>query len=118
MGTAIVRKPGAVKAAVVKICPMVSFEYRAIVFEVEPVAIVAVPGGVVIIGVSGEIGFAGRGSGIISAGVYGCGWIISGCGGDVYPGSGDTETYMRTYEYLGGTFGSDQAGAYDGSEDK
>jgi hypothetical protein len=113
-----VHKPGAVKAAAVKICPVVPFENRAIVFEVELVAVVAVPGGVVIIGVSGEIGFAGGRSGIISAGVYGCGWIISGCGGDVDPGSGNTETYMRTYEYLRGTFGSDQAGGKDSDEDK
>ena len=111
MGSAVVYEPGTVEAAVVKICPMVSFESGAIVFEVEPIPVVAVPGGVVIIGVSGEIGFTDGRFGIISAGVY-------GCGGDVDPGSGNTETYMRTYEYLCGAFGSDQAGAYNGCEDK
>ena len=108
----VVLEPGAVKAAMFRICPMVSFEKGAIVFEVEPVPVVAVPGGIVIIGISGEIGFTDGRCGIISAGVYGSGGIISGCG-DVDPGSGNTETDMRTYEYLCGTFGSDQAGGYN-----
>lgn len=99
------RKPGVVKTSVVEVSPVVSFEEGAIVFKVEPVTIVPIPCGVIIIGVAGEISFAYCGGGIISA--Y------------INPGSGHPETDTGADEYLSITFRSNEAGGgHDCGEDK
>lgn len=118
-----------VEPAAIEVVPVVSFEIGAIVFEVEAVAIVAVPGGVVIVGVAGEFGLADGRSCIVSTLVHRGGFINGGrfingsrfvnrgrC--DIYPGARDTEADVRVYKNLGITFGSDEAGGYNGRKDE
>jgi hypothetical protein len=119
--TTVMLETGMIEPAMVEICGVVSIEERPIVFVIDPVAIVTAPGRIVIIGVSGEIGFDNGGSGIVATCIYRSGGVDNGSGyGGSYidPGSWNTETDMRAYEYLGIAFGSDKAGGYNGGEDK
>jgi hypothetical protein len=128
-GAPVVCEPGVVKMTTIEVASVVSFKERTVVVEVETVPVVAVPGRVVIVGISGEIGFANGGSGIIAIRIYRCG-RISGtvnnwCGSDNRVGSDvdatgsrNTETEVGTYEYLRIAFSSDEAGGYNGGEDK
>jgi hypothetical protein len=50
-------EPGVVKSTMVEVSPVVSFEERTVVCEVETIMVVTVPGRIVIISVSGEIRF-------------------------------------------------------------
>jgi hypothetical protein len=114
-------KTGMIEPTMVEICGMVSIEERAIVFEIDPVAIVTAPGRIVIIGISGEICFDDGRTGIIAACVYRGACVDHGCGYSgsyIDPGCGNTETNMRAYEYLRIAFSSDEAGGYDGGKDK
>jgi hypothetical protein len=115
-------EPGVVKTPTVEISPVVPFEERTIVFEVEPIPVVPVPGRVVIISIAGEIGFADSGGCIVSACVYRSGSVCTGIydrRGDIYPWCGYAKTYAGPDKNLGITFGSDEAGGYyDGCKDK
>jgi hypothetical protein len=71
-------EPRVVEATVIEISPVVSFEERTVVFKVETIPVVAVPGRIVIIGIAWEIGFDHRRSGIVSACVNGSGSDIAG----------------------------------------
>jgi hypothetical protein len=62
----------------VEIGPVVSFEERTIVFEVETIPIVTVPGRVVIVSIAGKIGFTDGWGCIVSACVYRSGSDIAG----------------------------------------
>ena len=131
MISTVVCEPRVVEMTAIKVGPVVSFKERTIVFEVETVPVVTIPGRVVIISVPGEIGFTDCGSGIIAIRINrcGCGRIGGtvnngsrsdndpGCG-YIEPGCGNPETDVCAYEYLCIALGSDEAGAYDGSEDK
>ena len=114
-------KTGMIEPTMVEICGMVSIEERAIVFEIDPVAIVTGRGRVVIIGIAGEICFAYGGSGIVASGINRC-WGVDYGGGDggayINPGSGYAETDMRTDDYLRIAFAGDEAGGYNGGKDK
>jgi hypothetical protein len=119
-----VYEPGVVEMTAVKVGPVVSFKERTVVFEVETIPVVTIPGRVVIVGITGEIGFTNSRSGIIAIGInrYGCGRIggtvNNGCGSDHDTGGRNPKSYVCTDEYLGITFGSDEAGGYNGGEDK
>jgi hypothetical protein len=65
--SAVVCEPRVVEATMIEISPVVSFEERAVVIEVETIPVVTVPGRIIIISIAGEIGFKHRGSGIVSA---------------------------------------------------
>jgi hypothetical protein len=97
-------EPGVVKTFPVEISPMVPFEERTVVFEVETIPVVAVPGRIVIISISGEIGFTNGWSGIVSA-------HIDPWYGDAYPNVG-ANVNLR----IAG--GGDEAGGYEDGEDK
>ena len=114
MISTVVCEPRVVEMTAIKVGPVVSFKERTIVFEVETVPVVTIPGRVVIISVPGELGFTDSGSGIITICINRC---RSGCG-YIEPGGGDSETDMCAYKDLCITLGSDEAGGYDGSEDK
>jgi hypothetical protein len=125
-------KPYVVETATVEIGPVVPCEERLIVPIVNVVTEVAVPGGVVIVGIPGEIGiaddFGSADVGILVNDRGRCGRISigvnNGAGCDIYPGgrrnehprTGYTETDTRIYVYLGIAFCSDQAGGYNGGE--
>ena len=117
----VVVKSSVVKTSAVEIGAMFSLEERTIVGIIQPVAIVAVPGRIVIINISGEIIFIDilvisilvHRSGRIAIIVYGCGLIyrsclindgcgcyIGGCGVNVHPCAGNTETDMCVDKYL------------------
>lgn len=117
------RIPGVVKMTTIEVPSVVSFKEGTVVFEVETVPVVTVPGRVVIIGISGEIGFTNCGSGIVAIRIDRCGRISgtvnNGCRNSNYdPGSRYPEAEVCIYEYLGITFGSDKAGGYNSGEDK
>ena len=105
----VVCESGVIKPTVVEIGPMISLEEGAIVFEVEPVPVVSVPGGIIIISISGEIGFDDCGSGIVAICIYGSGGYID---------SWNRDADVGAYVYLCIAFGSDEAGGYDGGEDE
>jgi hypothetical protein len=110
-----------VKSTAVEIGPVVSFEERTIVFKVEPIPVVPVPGRVVIISIAGEFGFANSGCCIVSACVNRSGSVCTGIydrRGDIYPWCGYAKTYAGSDKNLGITFGSDEAGGYDSCKDK
>ncbi len=110
-----------VKCPMIEVSGVVSVEERAIVFEIDPVAKVTIPGRITIIGISWEICFDDRRSGVVAICINRSGCIDNGCGdggADINPGSGYTETYMRTDDYLRITFASDEAGGYNGGKDK
>ena len=71
-------EPCVVEAAAREISPVVSFEERTIVFEVETIPVVTVPGRIVVVRVSGEIGFTDGGGRIVSARVYRSGSNVAG----------------------------------------
>ena len=117
-----------VEAAMREISPVVPFEERTVVFEVETIPVVTVPGRIVIISISGEIRFKNGRSRIVSACVYRSGSDIAaiyyGCGRNKGPANnGEPDTCMPESDAgadidLGITFGSDEAGGYDGCKDK
>jgi hypothetical protein len=109
----VVYEPGVVEMTAVKVGPVVSFKERTVVFEVETIPVVTIPGRVVIVGITGEIGFTNSRSGIIAIGIN-----RYGCGSDHDTGGRNPKSYVCTDEYLGITFGSDEAGGYNGGEDK
>lgn len=97
-------------------------ENRAVVFVVDPITEVTVPGRIVIIGIPGKISIH-----------YRCGSISRACIGGAIEDRGRSNIGMRnngqTYsdmsgadtgadEYLRIAFGSDEAGGYNGGEDK
>ena len=111
-----------VKPATVEIGSVVSFEERAGVLEVDPVAVVAVPGRVVIVDITGVVGFTNGGRCIVAV-IGGSGLFVYRCGGgvnrsrcDVYPGAGNAKTDVCIYVYLRIAFGSDEASGYDSGE--
>jgi hypothetical protein len=116
--------PGVVEMTTIKVAPMVSFKQRTVVFEVETISVVTVPCRVVIIGVSGEIGFTDCRSGIITVCINRCGCgrisgtVNDGCGSYHDTGSRNPESDVCANEYLGITFSSDEAGGYDDGENK
>jgi len=65
--TAVVVKTRVVKTSAVEISPVVSFEDRTIVFEVYAIPEVTVPGGIIIVDISGIVGFTDFRVGIITA---------------------------------------------------
>jgi hypothetical protein len=99
-----------IEPAMIEVSGMISIEERTIVLEIDPVAIVTAPGRIVIISISGEIGFDDGGSGIVARGGY--------RRTNVNPGGRNTETNMRADEYLRIAFSSDEAGGYNGGKDK
>lgn len=125
-------EPCVVEASMVEISPMVSFKERTVVFEVETIPKVTVPGRVVVVRISGEFivvddcrcwcidRSVDRRGGNISAAVddraveirpvidresdsYVANSCVTKTGADIY---------------LGIAFGSDQAAGYDGGEEK
>ena len=123
METTVVYEPGVVEMTAMEIGPVVSFKERTVVFEVETVPVVTVPCRILIVGISGEIGFTDRRSGIITVCINWCGRISrtvnNGCGccyNDM--GNRNPEPDVCADEYLGITFSSDKAGCYDGGENK
>jgi hypothetical protein len=126
MEATVMSEPRVVEATMIEISPVVSFEERTVVFKVETIPVVTVPGRIVIIGIAGEIGFKHRGSGIVSACVNRSGIpaINYGCGSDKGP-TNNREPDAYTSEsnsgadiYLGIAFGADEAAGYDSGEDK
>jgi hypothetical protein len=121
-------EPCVVKPTMEEISPVVPFEERTIVVEVEPIPVVAVPGRVVIISIAGEFSFTNSRGCIVSVRVYRSGSDIPGikdrCRSDKGPpNNGEPDTYMAKADAgadinLGITFGSDEAGGYDGCKDK
>ena len=110
--------PGMVEATAIEVFPVVPLEIRAIVCEVVPIAVVTVPGGIVIVGVAREVCFTDSRVGIVSAFIDGGGCGVDRSRSDIYSGARDTETDMCIYVHLGITFGSDEAGGYDSGEDQ
>jgi len=119
--SAVMFKPGVVKTSVREIGPVISFEEGAVVFKVEAIMIVPIPCGIIIISIAGEICFDDARSGIIATCIDRCRCIHNGCSyGSPYinPGRRDPETNMCADEDLRITFSSDEAGGYNGGEDK
>jgi hypothetical protein len=110
MEAAIMHEPCVVEATMIEISPVVSFEERTVVFEVETIPVVTVPCRIVIISIAWEIRFIAT--------------INYGCRSDKGPANnGEPDTYTpepdtRAHINLRITFGSDEAGGYDGCEDK
>ena len=115
-------EPVMVKPSVEEISPMVSFEDGAVVFEVYAIPVVTVPYRIIVIDVSGEIGFTDGRIGIIAAVIDGSRLIDNGrgyrrgCNKD--PGMGYAEAKVSAYIYLGVAPGSDEAGGYNGGDHK
>jgi hypothetical protein len=112
---------------------VIPFEIRPVVSKVVPVAIVAVPGGVVVVSIPGVFRLTHFGSGIVATAisgliiygllifrliVYGSGSGVDGSGCDVHPGAGNAKAYMGVYIDLRIAFGSDEASGYDCGENK
>lgn len=107
-----------VETSAVEISPMISLEEGTVVFEVYAIPEVTIPGGIVIIYVSGEFGFTDLRIGIIAAVIHGCRLRISRVGlrvnrlllidyrrshwrrADIDPRTGDTESDVRINIYL------------------
>jgi hypothetical protein len=114
-------EPAVVETTTVEISPMVPFEERTIVFEVETIPVVPVPGRIIIISIAGEFGFTDSGGCIVSTLVYRSGSVCAGINdrrSDIDPGCGYAKTYAGADKNLGITFGSDEASGYDGCKDK
>jgi hypothetical protein len=114
-------KPGVVKTSVVEVGPVISFEEGAVMCKVEPIMIVPIPCGVIIVGVAGKISFDDVRSGIIATCIDRGRSIDNGCrygGSYINPGGRNAETDTGADEYLSITFRSDEAGGYNGGEDK
>ena len=115
-------EPGVVKTTAVEVCSVLPFEEGAVVCEIEPVPVVAVPGRIIIIGISGEIGFTDSRCGIVATLIHRrsgsvCIGIDDRARG-IDPGCGYAQTYAGADIYLGITLGSDEAGGEYGCEDK
>lgn len=130
--TAVMFPAGVIESAVIEVSGVVSVEEGAIVFEIDPVAIVTTPGRIVVVSISGEVCFTDRRIGVVAAvcgsrfsvgrigfsvdggrcGVYRCG----NGSAHINAGSGYPETDMRTDDDLRITFSSDEAGSYNGGE--
>jgi len=129
--TAVMIELEVVKTPADEIVPVFSLEERTVVREVYTIPVVAIPCRIVIVYITGEIGFASRRIGIISAvvfrrrlrisrirlGVYRSGLInhgrrccINADAGDAYPDTG-------AYIYLGIAPGGGEARGGDGGED-
>lgn len=113
-------EPGVVKMTTIKVGPVVSFKERTVVFEVETIPVVAVPGRIAIVGVSGELGLTDGGSGIVTVCINrrGGGRIrgtVNNGYGRCYHDTGNRnpESDVCADEYLGITFSSDKACAYN-----
>jgi hypothetical protein len=132
--TAVMVKTRVVKTSAVEISPMVSFEKRTVVLEVYAVPVVTVPRWVVVVDVSGVIGFTNLRIGIIAAVIFRRGLFVDGCGlfihgllidyrrcygrgADVYPSTGYAKTDVCIYIYLGVAFRSDETCGCNGGED-
>jgi len=119
---AVVYEPGVVKMTAIEVSPVVPFKERTVVFEVKTIPVVAVPGRIIIVGVSGEVGFYDSRSGKIAICINRrrCGRIggTVNNGSDNDPGCGNPEADVCANEYLGTCLGSDEAGGYSGGEDK
>jgi len=112
--TTIVFPTSVVKASAIEIGSVVSFKPGTIVLEVDPVAVVTGPGRVVVIDITGVLGFTNFGGGIIAAAISRSGLIIGGirllvygsrsgvnrsrC--NIHPRTGDTKADVRVYIYL------------------
>jgi hypothetical protein len=110
-----------VKTTTVEISPVLSFEERAIVFEIEAIPIVAVPGRIIIVRIAREIGFTDGRSGIVSASIYGSWSIcisIHDRRSDIDSWHGDAHAKTGADIYLGIAFGSDEAGGDYGCKDE
>src|ERR1700743_1290020 len=100
------------EAAMVEISYILSFKIGTIVFIVEPVPKVPVPGRVIIVRIAGKLGC------II------CVVVNHGGGGGINDGSGintyarNAQAYMSADIYLGVAFTGDEAGGDDGRKDK
>jgi len=109
------REPCVVEATMIEISPVVSFEERTIVCEVETIPVVTVPCRIVIISIAWEIRFEDGGGCIISACEY---RSDKGPANNGEPDTYTPEPDTRAHINLSITFGSDEAGGYDGCEDK
>jgi len=112
---------GMVEPSMIEIGGVFSVKEGAIVFKVDPITVVTVPGGVIIISIPGEICFDDIRSSIITTCIDRGRCIDNRCSdGSSYinPGCGHPETNMRADEYLRITFSSDEARGYNGGEDK
>jgi hypothetical protein len=110
-----------VEPTMIEIGGMVSVKERAIVFKVEPVTVVSVPGGVIIISIAGKFCFDNIRGGIIATCIDRGGSIDNRCrdgGSYINPGGRHPETDTGADEYLSITFRSNEAGGYNGGEDK
>src|SRR5579871_4386772 len=76
--TTVMFEPRVVKTFVTEVSSMLPLEVRTVVFKIEAIPVVTVPGGIVIVGISGEIGFADGRSGVVSASVYGSRCVCAG----------------------------------------
>ena len=119
---------GVIEPAMIEICGVISVESAPIMFEIDPVMIVTIPGRIIVVSIAGELGFDNGRSGIVTPRINGSGCNI-GRSGRIYhrcrysgsyinPGSRNPETNMRAYEYLRIAFSSDEAGGYNGGKDK
>ena len=112
-----------IEPTMIEISGMVSVEEGAIVFEINPVAIVTTPGRIIIVSIAGEVCFTYGRSGVVTPIINrnGCGGVDSGAGNDgtyINPRDRYADTNMRTDEYLRITFTGDEAGGYNGGKDE
>jgi hypothetical protein len=107
-----------VKTSMVEISGMISFEERAIMGEVETIPIVAVPGRIIIIGISGKISFADGRGGIVSIRSIGVSVYDRSRSCDINPGYGQAEANTGADKDLRITGSSNEAGGYNGGENK
>ena len=128
--TTFVFVPGMVEGPAIKICPVIPFEIRTVVCIVETVAEVAVPGRIVIVGISGIISFTyyrcGGGSVSIFILVDRSWFLVNGsrlliyygrCS-YIYPGAGKAETKMCVDINLGISAAGKETGGYNRGKDK
>jgi hypothetical protein len=120
--------PGVIEPTMIEICGVISVESATIVFEIDPVMIVTIPGRIIVVSIARELCFDHSRSGIVppcinrsGSNISRSGRIYSGCrdsGSYINSGSRNPETNMRAYEYLRIAFSSDEAGGYNGGKDK
>jgi len=119
--SAVMCPAGMVEPTMIEIGGVVSVKERAIVFKINPITIVPIPYGVIIISVAGEVSFDDVRSCIIATCIDRGRSIDNGCrygGSYINPGGWNAETDTGSDEYLSITFCSDEAGGYNGGEDK
>lgn len=83
IGPMVTSPTAMVESPMVEVGGMVSVEEGAIVFKIDPVAIVTPPGRIIIIGISGEFCFTLRRGGIVTPGISRGGCVDRGCGSSV-----------------------------------